>query len=92
MPAQETTTVTDDLESNTGTGGHLLALRWVYPEPERPAVWLQRDVVIGRDEGCEVRIEGPQVSRRHARLERVGGVWLIRDLDSKMACASTPRG
>jgi penicillin-binding protein 1A len=37
---------------------------------------------VGRDEDVAVRIDEPLVSRRHARLERRGDVWVVQDLDS----------
>jgi DNA-binding CsgD family transcriptional regulator len=41
-------------------------------------------VVIGRDEGCDVVLaDDPQVSRRHAVLERLQVGWAIRDLTSR---------
>jgi DNA-binding winged helix-turn-helix (wHTH) protein len=39
--------------------------------------------VIGRDEGCAVRIDAPRVSRRHALLRVRGGEASVEDLDSK---------
>jgi len=37
---------------------------------------------LGRGGDCEVRILDPLVSRSHARVAHVDGVWTIRDLDS----------
>lgn len=37
---------------------------------------------LGRLPECEVQLEDPSVSRRHARLEPGGGGWVIEDLDS----------
>ncbi len=39
--------------------------------------------VIGRDFRCEVRIDSPTLSRRHARLIVDGSTTTIEDLDSK---------
>jgi pSer/pThr/pTyr-binding forkhead associated (FHA) protein len=39
--------------------------------------------VIGRDGRCEVRIDSPTLSRRHARLIVDGSTATIEDLDSK---------
>jgi pSer/pThr/pTyr-binding forkhead associated (FHA) protein len=39
-------------------------------------------VTIGRTEENDVMIDHGSVSRRHARLERRGDVWLLKDLDS----------
>ncbi len=37
---------------------------------------------IGRGEGCDVRVDSPLASRRHAEVYRAGGEWRIRDLSS----------
>jgi pSer/pThr/pTyr-binding forkhead associated (FHA) protein/ABC-type multidrug transport system ATPase subunit len=38
-------------------------------------------MVIGRDAECDIRLAAPQVSRRHAELERMpDGTWVLRDL------------
>ena len=37
---------------------------------------------VGRDGEAAIRIEEPLVSRLHARLERRGEGWVVRDLDS----------
>jgi hypothetical protein len=39
-------------------------------------------VVIGRSRDCEVTLDDPNVSRRHAELRREGGVWVVADLGS----------
>lgn len=39
-------------------------------------------VVLGRDEGCDIRINDYSVSRRHARIERHGDVYRAVDLQS----------
>lgn len=37
-------------------------------------------VTIGRDEGCDLRLElDPEASRLHAALERLGDMWVISD-------------
>jgi DNA-binding response OmpR family regulator len=40
-------------------------------------------VVLGRDPGCDIVITGRLVSRRHAAIERAGGVFVIEDLGSR---------
>ena len=64
-----------------------LRLAWVFPRaishplqpPHRPA-----ELLLGREEGCAVRLEGSDISRRHAIVERrpLGGLQL-RDLGSR---------
>lgn len=43
---------------------------------------LLRSTVVGRDEGCEVVLDHPGVSRRHARLDPGDGGWHVTDLGS----------
>lgn len=40
-------------------------------------------LVLGRDPGCDVVIAGRLISRQHAAIERVGGVFVIEDLGSR---------
>jgi hypothetical protein len=44
---------------------------------------LSLRAVLGRQEGCEVRMEDPTVSRVHASLRRERGEWVLVDLDSR---------
>jgi len=44
---------------------------------------LKKRTVIGRDRACEIIIEGVDVSRRHAKLERTPLGWWLTDLDSR---------
>ena len=39
-------------------------------------------LIVGRAESADLRLDSPQVSGLHARLERKGGVLLLRDMDS----------
>lgn len=41
-----------------------------------------RETLIGRDSACEIPLSGHTVSRRHARVIRDDGKWLIEDLQS----------
>jgi len=64
-----------------------LRLAWVFPRaishplapPHRPA-----ELLVGREEGCAIRLEGGDISRRHAVVEwgSTGGLQL-RDLGSR---------
>jgi pSer/pThr/pTyr-binding forkhead associated (FHA) protein len=46
---------------------------------------IDRDsVVIGRDEGVDLVLPEPTVSRRHAEVRGVGGGWEIEDLGSRL--------
>src|SRR5262245_28378624 len=37
---------------------------------------------VGRDPSADIPLDYPSVSRRHARLERHGGLWGVEDLGS----------
>ena len=43
---------------------------------------LEPGAVIGRDGGCDVRLDDPLVSRRHAVVVTSAGHTFIEDLDS----------
>ena len=66
-----------------------LALTWVFPANSLPPVALtdvpQSGLWLGRDPVAPVRLSGPEVSRRHAALERAsaGGAVSLRDLASR---------
>lgn len=56
----------------------------VYFEGRTWEIPLEKDaVVIGRDPEADVRILHGQVSREHARIERVGNHFVLRDLHSR---------
>jgi hypothetical protein len=42
----------------------------------------KRRVLIGRSRDADVRVEDPNVSRRHAELQQEGATWWLIDLDS----------
>ena len=66
------------------------------PEPAKPAeramlvlIWDGRDLaldksvtVIGRSSGCDVVVDDPNVSRRHAEIRRLGEGYSLVDLGS----------
>lgn len=57
--------------------------RLVISTPDR--TWelpLEDSVNIGRAEGSQLVLDYPKISRSHARLERVGGGYVLRDLES----------
>ena len=43
---------------------------------------LQQPLIIGRDAGCDLRINDAHIERRHAEIYPVGREWWIRDLGS----------
>lgn len=46
------------------------------------ASYISDRVVIGRGEGCEIRLAHPEVSYRHAEIYEEEGKWFIKDLGS----------
>ncbi len=58
-------------------------LVWQRPGGQTVEFALEGDAFeIGRDGKAAVRIDEPLVSRRHARIERRGEVWILLDLGS----------
>jgi hypothetical protein len=82
-----TTTVTHAAMSARDVASFGLSLVWRYPRASAPPVSLRwdgaRELVIGRDVGCDVQLEGSDVSRRHAALRGpADAATLIADLGS----------
>jgi DNA-binding NtrC family response regulator len=71
-----TTTITGASGPRHSQGSADLALVWLFPRTGMPPVGLQgqdgAELLIGRDPGCAIRLEGSEVSRRHAALRWVG--------------------
>jgi len=40
------------------------------------------ELIIGRDETCDIRIRAKTISREHCTVEREGEDFVLRDLDS----------
>jgi hypothetical protein len=49
---------------------------------EPPLGVVPRALVIGRNPDCDLVVEDPTVSRRHAELRREAGHWILSDLGS----------
>ncbi|CAN5919892.1 DUF3662 and FHA domain-containing protein [soil metagenome] len=43
---------------------------------------LASQAIIGRMPGCDVQLDDPSVSRRHARISKASNGWLVEDLGS----------
>jgi sigma-54 dependent transcriptional regulator, acetoin dehydrogenase operon transcriptional activator AcoR len=79
----------DDLDLTRTEAGELeseqaqqcLGILWLTPEERFHP--LTAGEVLGRGDSCSLRLDGPSVSRQHARVEREGPLWLLRDLESK---------
>jgi len=84
-----TTTITEASAPRPGEGTQTLALVWLFPRADIPAVPLQSqgegEWLIGRDPACAVRLEGNDVSRRHAAIRRTSAesALKIADLESR---------
>ncbi|HEX2685056.1 MAG TPA: sigma 54-interacting transcriptional regulator [Kofleriaceae bacterium] len=80
-PSDHTTRGIDDEPTSSVERRHLLvfsgASSWMYQLP------LSGDVIIGRSETADLRIEDGSVSRQHARLALEGGSVTISDLGSQ---------
>lgn len=47
-----------------------------------PVPLLQKKLLVGRRDSCDIALRFPNVSSRHCELELVEGYWLVRDLGS----------
>jgi hypothetical protein len=68
-----------------GLGGGeplLLALDWTG---------AQNELYVGRHASCDVHLNSPTVSRRHARLMFRDACWIVQDLESKNGTAVNGR-
>lgn len=83
------TTVTETSSPRASSSHGELSLVWLFPRPNELAVDLRwqdgRELAIGRDESCAIRLNGSDVSRQHAVLSRrpPERALSIRDLDSR---------
>jgi len=68
-------------ESVAGVERPRMWLKWVFP-PLHSAVEVVHGLIIGRDEGADVRLGGSGVSRRHVQIHRQGPVFALKDLAS----------
>lgn len=60
-----------------------LCVRALFKNREVKSKRLEKDpLVIGRDPECDIRLDNSAVSRHHARIERQGEVYVLRDLGS----------
>ena len=69
-----TTTITESSTPRRGERSADLALVWLFPRTGTEATRLSwqgdGELIIGRDPSCGVRLDGSEVSRRHAALRR----------------------
>jgi transcriptional regulator of acetoin/glycerol metabolism len=68
------TTTTESSAPSHREGAQTLALVWLFPRADIAAVILQppgeSERLIGRDPACAIRLEGNDVSRRHAAIRQ----------------------
>lgn len=74
----------DPAGTRTGKSGHEPVL---HVKVERDGVescefTFRRSFRIGRDDDCEIQIQSPGISRRHAEVRLEVGCWRLKDLDS----------
>ncbi len=62
-------------------GSELAYLHWAY-RPNQPPIAIGPFATIGKDSGCSVVIDDDSLSDRHARFEKRGATWALRDLQS----------
>ena len=55
-------------------------------------VFMKPDFLIGRDPGCELVLERPGISKRHALVRWDGKNWRVRDLGSRNGTFLRPAG
>ena len=64
-----------------GVNGSVLVKWQDSDEPHEKT--FHRDFRIGRDDSCELRLNDPLISRRHAEVSFKEGLWWISDLGSR---------
>jgi len=57
-------------------------VRWSDGDGAHEKVF-HRDFRIGRDDACELHLDDPMISRRHAEVSHSEGLWWIQDLGSR---------
>jgi pSer/pThr/pTyr-binding forkhead associated (FHA) protein len=58
-------------------------LVWERPDGSKVEFPLTAAVMlVGRDEGADIRVDEPLISRAHARIERRGEGYVVQDLGS----------
>ncbi len=80
---EEPTTATGDDDGARPGESPVTTLRWVHPAPGNVTVLSAAPVIIGRDTASTVHLDSSQVSRRHAEVRSVAGVYGIEDQGSK---------
>jgi transcriptional regulator with AAA-type ATPase domain len=79
--AREPATRTGPARGAPVDSGEILGILWLVPEERFHP--LGPGSTIGRGDDCALRLDDLGISRRQARIEREGAVWMLRDLGSK---------
>lgn len=62
----------------------MASLTVLHGDEKEAAVQLDGvETIIGRDDGCGIRLDGLGLSRRHCAILKQGARFLLRDLDSE---------
>ncbi len=68
---------------NTASQSRVVAYAVLVDTKSRRPVYIkQKDVLIGRDGGCDIQILSDTVSAQHARIHETSRGWALSDLDS----------
>jgi transcriptional regulator of acetoin/glycerol metabolism len=84
-----TTTITESNAARHGDGLEDLTLVWLFPRTGMPTANLrlaaEGELLVGRDTECGIRLDGNDVSRRHAAIKPspANGCPMIVDLNSR---------
>ncbi len=76
----------EELQAAPGKGSaDGLGVVWISPagSVRTTALSLRDELFVGRGDDCDIVLDGPLVSRRHARLLRNGSFFFVQDLDSR---------
>lgn len=71
------------LSSPRGQGTLATMVRFWLQFGDREIALPDGELLVGRGEGCHVRLTAPSVSRRHLRIVTVGDSVVVFDLDSR---------
>lgn len=74
-------TRTEAAEPTRSTEREAFGILWLTPKERFHE--FHAGATFGRAPECALCLEGPSVSRQHARLEKGGPLWMLRDLASK---------
>ena len=71
------------IRSQTNNTGRIIAYAVLVDiRTHKPIYLKKKDVLIGREDGCDIQILSNTVSGRHARIHQTSRGWALSDLDS----------